>query len=569
MSRTHASLSLSMILCLAIACEPTDPSQNKGTTTPADMPVGMMMDMPGPTPDMPTPTPDMPAPVDMGDDMPAPVDMDMGGGGVDMPPADMKPDMPVIPSGDYPKPAVITSAGAKDTILLLGTILTPSGVIEAGEVLVIGDTIACAEESCSGRPDAAGATIIQTHGFISPGLIDAHNHLAYNFLREWVPEGGKKYTNRYQWADEPSYEDHVRPYANNRSSNSHFCPGSRWGELRSMLHGTTTMQGQSFARTCTRGGVRNADQHHELDYHDHMRTSIGSVRDINDDAAQGYLDGFSADTEPDTRFAVHMAEGYSGDNIELEFASFAGRDTRNNRHMGSSLLADGTAVLIHSVGVTDDELQEAKATGSFMVWSPSSNIVLYERTSDINRILELGIITGLGPDWTLSGEDDMLGELRYARQWAIDNAAMRVTPLKLWEMSTKDGAEVVGLANFIGELVPGQLADITVFRRRNPTQDAHEQVISSRVEDVRMVMIGGEVWTADQNLSSLARRDDCDTIDACGVEKFVCVRYTNDDDYDSIATIEGDLIDIMEGTGFPADEQYGRGDEVLPLFSCE
>ena len=430
------------------------------------------------------------------------------------------------------------------------------------------------ERSCEAHPEREQATIIDTHGIISPGLIDAHNHVAYNFLPEWVPPAGSVFTNRYQWADDPSYEAHIEPYANNRSSNTHFCPAARWGELRSVLHGTTTMMGQSFARNCTRGGVRNADQHHELDYHDHMRTSIGSVRDITDEVAAGLIEGFRAETAPDTRYAVHMAEGYEGDHIEKEFLSFAGRDPRPNRHQGVSLLEDGAAVLIHAIALTDEELQEAKQYNAKVVWSPSSNLALYERTADISRILELGIITGLGPDWTLSGEDDMLAELRFALTWAQENAAMRINPLKLWEMSTSEGAEVVGLANFIGELVPGQVADVTVFRRRDSEQDPYEQAITSRVEDVRLVMIGGEAYVGDETMrQALARRDDCDTIKTCGVEKFVCVRYDDNESefqYDTVSEIEGELVAIMEGTpDFAEDEQYGRGDELLPLFACE
>ena len=562
-----AALLLLTITCAA--CNPPDPSTN-GSDASQDM----SDDMSPPSDMNPSPE-DMPE--DQDDSIPS-LDMDMDTPDIVIIPDDMDDDMDMdeddmtdmmIPSGDYPKPAQVT-AGDASKILLRGTILTANGALNEGEVLVSGDTIACVDADCSSHPDAAGATTIETHGIISPGLIDSHNHLAYNFLPEWVPPAGETFTNRYQWADHPSYEEHIAPYANNRSSNSHFCPAARWGELRSLLHGTTTIQGQSFARTCTRGGVRNADQHHELDYYDHMRTSIGSVRDITDSDADGYIEGFRAATEPDTRFAVHMAEGYADDNITEEFASFAGRDMRNNRHTGISLLEDETAILIHSIALTDSELQEAKMHNARIVWSPSSNMVLYGQTADINRILELGITTGLGPDWTLSGEDDMLGELRYARDWALQNAAMRVTPLKLWEMATMDGAKTVGLDAFIGELIPGQVADITVFRRRNPTQDPYEQAITSRAEDVRLVMIGGEVWNGDANLKdALARESNCDSFDACGVEKFVCVPYTSGDDFQQLSDIEGALVDIMEGTGFPADEQYGRGDELLPLVTCD
>ena len=544
-----------------VACAPPD-DPNSNATTPSDRDMGADQDK---GEDM-APRRDL----DVVPDMFIPPLPDMG---EDLGDEEMSPDMPPTPEA-YPKPAEVLNVGDRGKTLLRGTVLTPEGVLDPGEVLIVGGVIACVEQSCEAHPEQERATIIDTHGIISPGLIDAHNHVAYNFLPEWVPPAGSVFTNRYQWADDPSYEAHIAPYANNRSSNTHFCPAARWGELRSVLHGTTTMMGQSFARNCTRGGVRNADQHHELDYHDHMRTSIGSVRDINDQVAAGLIEGFRAETAPDTRYAVHMGEGYEGDHIEQEFLSFAGRDPRPNRHQGVSLLEDGAAILIHAIALTDEELQEAKQYDAKVVWSPSSNLALYKRTADISRILELGITTGLGPDWTLSGEDDMLAELRFALTWAQENAAMRINPLKLWEMSTSEGAEVVGLANFIGELVPGQMADVTVFRRRDSEQDPYEQAITSQVEDVRLVMIGGEAHVGDETMrQALARRDDCDTIKTCGVEKFVCVRYDDNESdfqYDTVSEIEGELVAIMEGTpDFAEDEQYGRGDELLALFACE
>jgi len=166
------------------------------------------------------------------------------------------------------------------------------------------------------------------------------------------------------------------------------------------------------------------------------------------------------------------------------------------------------------------------------------------------------------------GEDDLLAELRYAQRFAIDQSIMRLTPQRLWQMATVDGARVVGLDDFIGKLVPGAVADITVFRRRNAPADLYEQAITSKAQDVRLVLIGGDAHSGDKSLDSLAWRQDCDAINACGVEKFVCASYQDGDTLATIASIEKALVDILEGTGYPADEQYKRGSELLPLIDC-
>ena len=418
---------------------------------------------------------------------------------------------------------------------------------------------------CTTDPDAANATYIKTTGVVSPGLIDAHNHLPYNFLPEWNP-GQRRFNNRYEWADDPSYEAHVAPYANNRSSASHFCPGARWGELRSLLHGTTTIQGQSLSQSCIQGLVRNADHEQDVTY-DLMRTTIVSPREITDDEAANYIASFRDPLEPATRFAVHMMEGYRGNNVELEFSSFAGRDTRPNRHQGVSLLEDGTAVLIHSIALTDGELDEVKSTNSKIVWSPSSNIVLYGRTLDIKKVLDKGILTGLGPDWTVSGEDDLLAELNYAREFArLTNIESTLTAKKLWEMVTRDGAEVVGLEEFVGTIEEGKHADLVVFRQAD---DPYEAIVDADARDVLLVLIGGEAYYGDASLRpAVARNDYCEDINVCRNARFVCAVEDPTSEWGTVTQIRQALFDILEGTGYPATEQYKRGNELLELVAC-
>ncbi|MFU8804576.1 MAG: hypothetical protein ACNA8W_12255, partial [Bradymonadaceae bacterium] len=341
------------------------------------------------------------------------------GPGVDVDPdSDIDVETPDAGGGEIvPTPeAEILQVGTSG-ILLRGVVLTPDGILDPGEVLVEGVLITCVSEDCTGRAGASGATWIDTRGIISPGLIDGHNHLAYNFLPEWTPDPFRLFNNRYEWADEEAYEDHVRPYAKYRSNNSHYCPGAKWGELRSLIHATTTVQGQSAQRTCVNWGVRNADHYHGLG-HNHLRTNIGSPRDITDAQAESLITSFEAETNPVTRYAVHMTEGVEGNHLHTEFDSFAGRDTRTNRHQGTSLLVYGTSILIHSMILTDEQIAEAYYAAAKIVWSPSSNFALYGVTAPIEKILEVGVVTGIGPDWTVSGEPDILGEMRVALDYA-------------------------------------------------------------------------------------------------------------------------------------------------------
>lgn len=65
--------------------------------------------------------------------------------------------------------------------LISGNILLPGEVLHGGQVLLNGDgLIVCVDCDCSDEAGADTATaIVCPEGAVSPGLIDAHNHLSF------------------------------------------------------------------------------------------------------------------------------------------------------------------------------------------------------------------------------------------------------------------------------------------------------------------------------------------------------------------------------------------------------
>jgi hypothetical protein len=78
------------------------------------------------------------------------------------------------------------------------------------------------------------------------------------------------------------------------------------------------------------------------------------------------------------------------------------------------------------------------------------------------------------------------------------------------------------------------------------------------------VFIDGALVTGVAPLAPLT--SGCETWDVCGSDRFVC--RPADPTYATIGDIEQTLVNILQGTGYPADEQYGRGDDLLPLVDC-
>jgi len=89
---------------------------------------------------------------------------------------------------------------------------------------------------------------------------------------------------------------------------------------------------------------------------------------------------------------------------------------------------------------------------------------------------------------------------------------------------------------------------------------------------VRLVLLDGKGRFGDDGLeAATAVNTYCEPFDACGTAKFICVQ---DDPAapnrrnETLADIHTQLFNILEGIGYPPEEQYHRGAELLELVAC-
>src|SRR5262249_35132935 len=139
--------------------------------------------------------------------------------------------------------AVVQPAFAQRYVLR-GTIVTPADVVREGSVAVDGSAIARVEASPA--PDA-----IDVDGVIFPGLIDLPNHLTWNLFPRWKP--GRLFANRYEWQESPEYAETLAgPNAAlnggfGNPTNSYSCDMNRYGELKAIVNGETSVVGGGLA----------------------------------------------------------------------------------------------------------------------------------------------------------------------------------------------------------------------------------------------------------------------------------------------------------------------------------
>jgi len=431
-----------------------------------------------------------------------------------------------------PGPTVVK--GASDRLLLIGTIVTPTEIIE-GQVLVEGANITCvaAGATCSGQAGAAGATVIDTQGIIAPGLIDTHNHILFDIFdgSDWSPL--MLYMNHDQWPNEARYQamlDVKQCLANDSQGKPSWCGATgygtaagslrcemdKFGELKALVAGTTSVVGlPGTSSACFSSLARSIDVAQNGLGTDTVQTS--AIFPPSTSSADGVCANFTSGTT--TAYLVHCGEGIDARSLG-EFSTLNTVTTTDG-----CLLAPQTAIT-HGTAFTATELMTMAQKGMKLTWSPASNVFLYGRTTDIPTALTAGVTVALAPDWSMGGSQNLLDELRFANGWDDMKWGNRLTSKDLVEMTTVNAAKVLGLEARLGKVAVSTLADLAVFAgdRGKP----YDTIVGATPATVRMVMVGGKVLYGDLPLEAAAPAlPGCEHVDICGAQKFLCVATTD------------------------------------------
>jgi 5-methylthioadenosine/S-adenosylhomocysteine deaminase len=385
------------------------------------------------------------------------------------------------------------------------------------------DTITCAAPSCAGQPGAGTAAVIDTHGIILPGLIDAHNHILFDIFDEadWSPPAGKIYQNHDQWPNDARYGAMVdtKQYLNGEAGSpvNVGCEMIKYGELKGVIAGTTSIQGSANPanKACYASVARTIDQTVNDLGTDRMQTATIFPTVTTADGVCNNFDSGATDT-----YVIHVGEGID-ERSRAEFDKLGTITTED-----ACLYAPQTAI-IHGTAFGNAELQTMADHGMSLVWSPRSNVFLYgggtdlSKTTNIPLALAKGINVALAPDWSLGGSQNLLDELRYADQ--VDNAVFGdlLTPRELFEMVTINAARALGIDGALGTIEVGKKADLFVI---GAGADPYATLLAARPADVRLVLVGGRALYGDPAVQAVAPASPgCETLDVCGQSKFVCI----------------------------------------------
>ncbi|EME40067.1 hypothetical protein DOTSEDRAFT_65936 [Dothistroma septosporum NZE10] len=449
----------------------------------------------------------------------------------------------------------LPGSGTLSTIILQGTVLSPFGPFDPGYVYVRDGRIARIGVGHGPHCGKQRATIIDCKGsVITPGFINLHEHVEYSLIDPLL-DTGERYGARNEWREGLNNKSRREPKVIAGTERN----ATAWGELRHLFSGTTSIVGNGYIP----GLTRNLDGIGGLG--EDLKASVNQMANFPLDDRSGILRLGDCDYGPNAvrqggtdgllRYMAHIGEGISAQaHNEFRCLSSQTFDT-TPRADGSGISVDiitPSLVVIQANSLPKEDFDMIARRGAKVVWSPRSNIALYGSTLDVTYLLKAGIAVALGTDWLPSGSATMSREARCAKSAMESIYNTTIDAETLWQMMTIDAARVAGFDDQIGSLEVGKLADIAVWGG-DTKFDPYARAIFAPMENVELVMRGGEILLTSSALNLHLEAAGCERVLFGAVEKSVCVESALNTTFAAFqSALQGRYPAILPGV--PRDE---------------
>ena len=381
--------------------------------------------------------------------------------------------------GSYVLKGRIVTMESENSVIPYGNVMVTDGMIEA----------VWEDGQMPSDIDLQNVPVVETAGTIYPGIIDAHNHMHYNMAPLWDysldHRNGDLYDNRYEWKNNPAYSIEVTGPKNLIQGWDYWDlehESMKYVEVRAIVGGTTAVQGNptgdddEFATILARN----------IEYYnfgkDYMHTK---VTELEDDYIGNHIKNGNQSGELDAWF-LHLAEG-TDESSRAEFDILVNND-----------LLVGELMLIHGTGLGQAEFASMGEVGADLVWSPTSNLLLYGDTTDVVTAKSEGVTISLAPDWAPSGTKSPLHELKTA-DWLNDNRFDNVfSDYELVQMVTSNPADGMNWDEYVGRIKAGLHADLMVVD--SFTTNPYRNLIEAIDPDMKLTIVGGLPLFGDEFL---------------------------------------------------------------------
>jgi hypothetical protein len=393
-------------------------------------------------------------------------------------------------------------------LLVVADLLMPSAVLVNGELLIGDDgRIACSACDCSAAPGYAQARRLSCPGStLSPGLIDGDQSSSFAGT---LPQdhGTERYEHRHDWRRGLGGHSQV-------AASSGGIAATRWAEYRALVAGTTSMMGSGSAA----GLARNLDRINALD----GVTGPAWDRDsfpLGDSSGQSPSDcsSYNVATAPlDAPYHLTIAEG-----MDLRASNEFTCLSDDAGVAGGVDFVPG-ATISQGVGITAAQVKEMAAKGAALAWTPRNDISLYGTTAPVTTMHFNRVPVLLGTRWTATGSLNMLRELACATEFNRDYLNNTFSERDLFRMVTLNAALSADMADDIGHLGAGTLADVVLWDSAGG--QGYGVVTNGTEQQVLLVLKGGLPMYGDAGImEDLGWTDpDCEAVTICSQARRIC-----------------------------------------------
>ena len=315
----------------------------------------------------------------------------------------------------------------------------------------------------------------------SPALINGHDHLKYTWIRTKKKES---YTNSYEWVKDLRKSTEKQTFFSLTTEDTYWL-----GVYKSIFSGVVTV-----ANHCR--------------YLGNDSFSFLPIRVLTDFAREKFIrrdpdiHSMGGGIEWEIKYAksyniplvVHIAEGVDSTTAEeIELLDKLGGLSSNS-------------VLIHAINVSSKDIKKIANARASVVWCPSSNYFLFNKTTKISNLLENNINICLGTDSTSSGKGDLLQEMRFAVKDLEAFMSYREAAKLVFSFVTKNPAMAYKESQkhkktaFLGMVAEGGSADLLIYEDQE--KDPYTTLLEIKPEDIKLLLREGQILLNNSKIVS-------------------------------------------------------------------
>lgn len=299
-----------------------------------------------------------------------------------------------------------------------------------------------------------------------PALLNIHDHMRGNYLPRVGPRPGTFYLNWLPWDNDLKASDAFAEREHLSEENKYFL-----SSYKNLFSGVITV---------------NDHFPHRLNEQYLPRLPVRAIQEytIEHECSSFDLkwgDGIEAEhrlaLEKNWPFITHLEEGFdpeSQDGVGIL-----------ERHKA----LDEHCVLIHCIGFSDEDILKVAKAGASISWCPASNMLMFNTTCKIRKLLHAGVNVGIGTDSTHTGSENLLAEMKYARKVYQSLYGEDLDAKTIVEMVTSNPAKAFRMYDRTGSIEEGKWADLLVMRKRE--DDPYENLASGSMEDIQLLVREG------------------------------------------------------------------------------